>query len=73
MATDWRNVKVPASAAAEAERLKDRLRRIGTGRLPLALAPEGELTLGHIFVVGVARMKELIEDAERAGRPGRRK
>ena len=65
---EWRSIKVPAWAAAQADKLKDRLRKVGTAALPEAVRPEGEPTLGHIFVVGLGRMDELLARAERAMR-----
>jgi hypothetical protein len=67
-----RTIKVPEWAAARADKLKDKLRRVGTAALPEAVRPEGELTLGHIFCVGLGRMNELLAQADKPTRRRKR-
>jgi hypothetical protein len=62
---EWRTIKVPARAADKVLVLKARVLRLGTAALPEDVRPDGELTMGHIFEVGMARLNELLDKAEK--------
>jgi hypothetical protein len=65
---NWVTIKVPRAAYEEALRLKDTLWHKGTKLLPPSLRPEGPLTIGHVFVLGVKVLQKALKPGIRKGR-----
>jgi hypothetical protein len=66
-ASDWVTIKVPRTAYDEAVRVKNLLLRRGTKLLPPSLRPEGTLTIGHVFVIGVNALQKALKPGLKKG------
>jgi hypothetical protein len=62
---EYQSIKVPKTALKRAAELKEQLRCRGTGGLPVAMRPEGELTWGHVFLVGLNVLEAALERANK--------